>query len=102
MVLEGDDLPLASLGVHPEEALNILNKSTYLIFVKDMGGNMAQIRIRASDDIEDVKVKVEAALGVPRDQQMIIFAGKQLATGKALGMYGTQKESTFYMVQRPN
>jgi len=61
---------------------------------------MAQIRIRASDDIEEVKIKVEAALGVPRDQQRIIFAGKQLEAGRALGMYGIQKESTLHMVLR--
>lgn len=99
--MEGDQITLSALGVQPEETLNILSTSTYLIFVKDLGGNMAQIQIRASDDIEVVKAKVEEALGTPRAQQRIIFAGKQLEAGRALGCYGIQKESTLHMVLRP-
>jgi ubiquitin len=70
------------------------------IFVKDLTGKTSTFEFDASTTVQDVKKAINDKVGIPIDQQRLVWSGKELQDGRTIGDYGVQNESTFHLILR--
>lgn len=70
------------------------------IFVKNLNGQTSTVEVEETESVEDVKTKIREKLGVPAEQQVLVFGGKQLQDGHQINEYNIQAESTLHLVLR--
>lgn len=72
----------------------------FKVYIKHMTGRSIEILITHQMSIEEIKMKVQDILGIPLDQQRLIFAGKELDDSNVVGMYNIANNANISLVLR--
>jgi len=69
-----------------------------LIKVKNLTGNIVELDVEKSANIEEVKKAVQEKTGIPPPQQRLIYGGKAMADEKTLESYKIEAGAVLHLV----
>jgi hypothetical protein len=89
---------LFNAGIKRGDTIVLEKRSTYQIFQKTLTGKTYTLDVNPSDSIKLYKIFCYYMIGIPIDQQKIIFANKILEDNKTLADYNIFKDKQLYIV----
>ena len=100
-----DERTLSDYDIQDESTLHFRMNwlgSCMQVFVKDCNGRVITLEAKPIDTVDEMKEQIEFILGIPPQNQRLIFAGRQLDDGHTISEYNVQEEATIYLVPRMN
>ena len=92
---------LAQYNITKESTLHLIQRAGTCyshIFIKDWKGSCAHICNQVTDSIDNVKTRIQNKLGIPPNQQILVYNGEILENNRTLEEYTKLKESTFHLI----
>lgn len=95
-----DEVIVSESPLSSDARLTMIKHEKFGLFVKNLSGKLTSIEVSESDCVGDLKDKLFSILGIPPDQQRLIYSGRQMADAEKICHYPVHPDCTIHLVIR--